>query len=84
METGRAGSWHHGIKTPYKEKSMQPHQERVVEEKKDLDVKIQKLTAFIGGSLFASLDAAERSRLSIQLQHMNGYSEILSQRISAF
>lgn len=63
---------------------MQPHQERVVTEKSELDEKIQKLTAFVGGTIFASLDDAERSRLSIQLQHMNGYSEILGQRISAF
>ena len=63
---------------------MQPHQERVVAEKRDLDDKIQKLTAFIGGTIFANLPDDERSRLSIQLQHMNGYSEILSQRIAAF
>jgi hypothetical protein len=63
---------------------MQPHQERVVVEKQELDEKITKLTAFIGGTIFAGLPDAERSRLSIQLQHMNGYSEILSQRIAAF
>ena len=63
---------------------MQPHQERVLHEKEELDQKIQKLTAFVGGTIFASLDDAERSRLSIQLQHMNGYSEILGQRIAAF
>jgi hypothetical protein len=63
---------------------MQPHQERVVAEKHELDDKISKLTAFVGGTIFASLDDAERSRLSIQLQHMNGYSEILGQRIAAF
>ena len=33
---------------------MQPHQERVVQEKAGLDEKIRKLTAFIGGSIFAS------------------------------
>ena len=61
-----------------------PHQQRVVAEKNDLDEKIAKLTAFIGGTIFASLPEDERSRLSIQLQHMNGYSEILGQRIAAF
>lgn len=63
---------------------MQLHQERVVQEKKELDEKIGKLLAFVGGTIFASLDDAERSRLSVQLQHMNGYSEILGQRIAAF
>jgi hypothetical protein len=63
---------------------MQPHEERVVAEKDELDEKIQKLVAFMGGTIFASLSDDERSRLSIQLQHMNGYSEILGQRIAAF
>ena len=61
-----------------------PHQQRVVVEKQELDEKIERLTAFVGGRIFAHLDDAERSRLSIQLQHMNGYSEILGQRIAAF
>jgi hypothetical protein len=63
---------------------MQEHQEWVVLEKDQLDEKIQKLTAFVGGTIFAGLTDAERSRLSIQLQHMNGYSEILGQRIASF
>ncbi len=63
---------------------MEDYQERVVREKEQLDEKIAKLTAFIGGTTFVSLPDAERSRLSIQLQHMNGYSEILGQRIAAF
>ena len=63
---------------------LEPFQERVVEEKNELDDKIRKLSSFIGGTIFASLDDQERSRLSIQLQHMNGYSEILGQRIASF
>ena len=63
---------------------MQEFQQRVVDEKTELDDKIQKLTAFVGGTIFASIDDTERSRLSIQLQHMNGYSEILGQRIGNF
>lgn len=62
----------------------QTFKDRVVAEKMELDDKIRKLTAFVGGEIFASLPDAERSRMSIQLQHMNGYSEILSQRIAAF
>lgn len=63
---------------------MAPHQERVINEKIELDEKIGKLAAFMGGTIFASLDDSERSRLSIQIQHMNGYSDILGQRIAAF
>lgn len=63
---------------------MAPHQERVVTEKLELDAKIRSLCAFVGGTIFASLSDRERSLLSIQLQHMNGYSEILGQRIAGF
>lgn len=63
---------------------MKDFQERVIKEKDELDDKIVKLTSFIGGTIFASLPDNERSRLSIQLQHMNRYSEILGQRIEVF
>ena len=63
---------------------MEAYQLRVVEEKKELDEKIERLKAFMEGSIFASLDRDERSRLTLQLEHMNGYSEVLGQRIAAF
>ena len=63
---------------------MQPFQQRVVDEKRELDDKIHKLHAFVGGTIFAALPDDERSRMSIQLQHMAGYSDILGQRIAAF
>lgn len=63
---------------------MEAHQESVLNEKLELDEKISRLAGFMGGSLFASLEDNERSRLSIQLQHMIGYSNILGQRIAAF
>ncbi|HIH4784016.1 TPA: crAss001_48 related protein [Morganella morganii] len=34
---------------------MQPHQQRVVDEKAELDDKISKLTAFTGGDIFKSI-----------------------------
>ena len=63
---------------------MQAHEERVCAEKTELDEKIRKLQAFIGGTIFAGLSDRERSLLSIQLQHMTGYSDILTQRIAGF
>jgi|GEM_PF-3747363 uncharacterized protein YdcH (DUF465 family) len=85
METGRAGSWHHGIKTPYKEKTMQPHQERVVDEKRELDEKIKKLEDFIiNGSVFETLDKYEQERLRQQIWFMDAYSNTLGHRIAAF
>lgn len=64
---------------------MQPHQQRVVDEKKDLDEKLDKLKAFIETSpIFKSLPIDERDRLGRQFDVMAEYSSILSQRIAAF
>jgi hypothetical protein len=63
---------------------MLPHQIRVVEEKKELDGKIDKLSAFKGATLFSQLDEAEQERLVRQLSCMGEYSEILQERINAF
>jgi hypothetical protein len=63
---------------------MQPHQERVITEKSELDTKIEKLTAFIGGSVFLALPVPEQMRLSAQLGFMNMYSNVLGERIAAF
>lgn len=63
---------------------MEPHQTRVVAEKDELDIKRQKLTAFIGGDTYRTLDKVEQSRLNRQLEAMTLYSNILGERIAAF
>jgi hypothetical protein len=63
---------------------MQPHQERVVSEKSELDIKIDKLDTFRAGSVFSTLPAEEQGRLNMQLSHMRAYSGILADRIAAF
>lgn len=64
---------------------MKPYQERVVTEKHELDDKRQKLAIFIGdGGAGRTLDAAEQSRLSRQLEAMTLYSNALGERIAAF
>lgn len=63
---------------------MQPHQERVVAEKKDLDDKRIKLGAFIDGKIYPVLPEAERNRLTQQAIAMTTYSTILGERIAAF
>ena len=64
---------------------MQPHQQRVVDEKKDLDEKLDRLKAFLETSpIFNGLPADERERLGRQFDVMAEYSSILSQRIAAF
>ena len=64
---------------------MQPHQQRVVDEKTELDAKAKALSDFIGNSdIFPTLDAAEQERLKEQNDVMWQYSEILRKRIEAF
>lgn len=63
---------------------MAPHQQRVVDEKKDLDDKREKLMSFFSTEVFSGLDQAEKDRLSTQYGVMTVYSAILGQRIKAF
>jgi hypothetical protein len=62
-----------------------PHQQRVIDEKNELDDKATKLSAFIAENpLFEKLDAAEQERMKVQNDLMWQYSEVLGQRIAAF
>jgi hypothetical protein len=63
---------------------MQPHQERVVAEKAELDEKVSKLDAFIHGPVYSSLPEPERLRMMRQFCHMKDYSNVLAERIGAF
>ena len=63
---------------------MQPHQERVVAEKTELDDKREKLLRFFMGDIYKTLPADEQDRLSRQETAMKLYSDILSERIAAF
>lgn len=63
---------------------LQPHQQRVVDEKIELDIKREKLSAFYSTSVFHGLPESEQSRLLRQGVAMRTYSEILSERIAAF
>lgn len=65
--------------------TLAPHQQRVVDEKIELDKKVTALNAFLRTSaIFPTLDAAEQERLRDQNQVMHRYSEILGERIAAF
>lgn len=64
---------------------LQPHQQRVVEERAELEDKIGKLQAFITGERFATVsDPAEQGRLVLQHKLMESYALVLEQRIAAF
>jgi hypothetical protein len=61
-----------------------PHQQRVVDEKAELDERLRKLMTFTVTPTFAALDEAERNRLAQQAATMAMYSDILADRIAAF
>jgi hypothetical protein len=64
---------------------MQPHEQRVVDEKHELDEKIAKLDKFISGSPnFEGLEAEDKELLQDQQRVMITYSVLLGRRISRF
>ena len=63
---------------------MQPYQQRVIDEKAELDAKLEKLRVFIGGGLFAELLDDAKRRLYRQFHAMGDYSDALNDRILAF
>lgn len=63
---------------------LQPHEQRVVDEKKELDEKLTKLNAFFSGSIFQTLPQDEQGRLKLQSEVMERYSNILQERITHF
>ncbi len=63
---------------------MEPHQERVIIERDELEAKIGKLELFFYSHTFALLPIEERMRLGKQLSHMRDYRDALVDRIAAF
>lgn len=63
---------------------LQPHQQRVVDERTELEDKLSKLQAFITSEKFSSIPDAEQGRLVLQHHIMNCYALVLEQRIEAF
>ena len=61
-----------------------PHQQRVVDERTELDDKLSKLVGFFPSVLFSMLPGAEQGRMRTQAVAMRTYSEILAERIAAF
>lgn len=61
-----------------------PHEQRVVDEKTDLDKLREKLTAFFSTPIFHGLPESEQIRMERQAVAMRTYSEILGERIAAF
>lgn len=64
--------------------NLRPHEQRVVDEKYELDFRIAALTQFFVSSMFANVNTEEQTRLQAQCSAMKVYSDILADRIAAF
>lgn len=63
---------------------MEAYQQRVVEEKRELDSKRDKLTEFLKSPNRTKVSQDEQDRLTRQLAVMDVYSNILAERIVHF
>jgi hypothetical protein len=59
-------------------------QQRVIDEKAELDERIGKLCAFLKGDAYRSLPDVDRHLLDRQLSHMRDYAHILFMRVARF
>lgn len=63
---------------------MQPRQQRIIDDKMELDSKLKKLTHFIDSDFFNNLSRDQQSRLERQREIMVQYSDILGERNAAY
>ncbi len=63
---------------------LEPWQQRVIEEKTELDEKRDALGRFKQTDFFAALPWQEQERLNTQAHVMTMYSAVLGERIAAF
>ncbi|WP_413508246.1 crAss001_48 related protein [Serratia proteamaculans] len=64
--------------------TLQPHQQRVVDELNEIKQRGEKLATFIGGDVFGSLPVEDERLLEAQSHIMTAYVEVLTQRIKRF
>ena len=63
---------------------MQPHEQRVLDEKAELDARLERLRTFMASHVFKSLDNLQRDLMSRQASYMAAYSPTLAERIATF
>jgi len=63
---------------------MQPHEQRVIDEREELESKLAKLRIFLHSKVFKTLADFDQSLLMTQANVMANYSEILRLRIERF
>ena len=60
------------------------YQQRLMDEKLELDKKLTKLISFFDSQWFFTLPEAEKNRMEMQSYMMKEYSSILNERIKDF
>ena len=55
---------------------------RLIEEKEQLNERIEKLESFVSSDKFSSISAVQQSLLNVQLHSMRTYSQVLVERIA--
>ena len=63
---------------------IEKYKQRVIDEKKELFNKTQKLIDFMYSDKYAELSAIDQGLLMVQLVAMQNYSDALSRRIEIF
>ena len=63
---------------------MQQHEQRVIDELKELNTKLEGLVSFVGSMVFDSLEAEDKFLLCKQRDEMKAYAETLDARIARF
>jgi hypothetical protein len=63
---------------------MLDYQQRVVDEKIQLDERLEKLREFMKGNFFKKVKEEEQKRMMRQEASMDIYSDVLGERIAAF
>lgn len=64
--------------------ALEPHQQRVIDERTELIDKITKLHNFFKTEIFGNLDDKDQDLLDQQVQKMMNYADILFKRINKF
>lgn len=60
---------------------MNTFKDRLIEEKAQLDDKIQKLQSFMESENFSKIDPVQMSLLNVQIFAMQTYSQVLAERL---
>lgn len=66
------------------ETNYSPYQQRVINERTELNEKLKKLNDFLKCSYFSELSSTIQSLLLVQSSVMSAYSQILTARIDLF